>query len=376
VTRDAVADRVGEVAMATERSRVGVVGTGWWTELTHLPGLQARGDVEVVALAGRNQARLAALADRFGVPGRHADWRELLARERLDALVIVTPTILHHPIALAALSAGVHVICEKPLAMDRGQALELAALARARRRSTLTFFTHRALPAAVRVKQLVEAGFLGRPLQVLATYLTGSQLKPGKGASWRMRRAEAGTGVLGDIGSHLVDLVRWWLGDFDRVSGQWMNAHPDRAGGSVDGDEACSFLARLDGGVQAVFLASKLAAGHGNSQRIELCGEAGTLVYQADPGVEPGWTGQVLAGRPDRVGLVPLELPEGLTAGFDGPEDQAGRAAAYRRLTDPFFASLASGGPCHPDFDDGAAVQAVLDAVATSAERGGWVSLR
>jgi predicted dehydrogenase len=190
-----------------------------------------------------------------------------------------------------------------------------------------------------------------------------------------MRRAEAGTGVLGDIGSHLVDLVRWWLGDFARVSAQWMNVHPERPGGPVDGDEACTFLAQLASGVQGVVQASKLVAGRGNFQRIELYGEAGSLVYRADPGVEPTWTGQVLAGRPDRPGLEPMALPADLTTGLDDPDNLAGRRAAYRRLTDPFFAALAGGGAVHPSFDDGAAVQAVLDAVAASAERGGWVAV-
>jgi predicted dehydrogenase len=365
--------------MSGRRWRAGVVGTGAWSEQEHLPGLASRADVELVALCGRNPARLAALADRFGIPGRHADWRAMLATERLDILTIVTPNVLHHPIALAALEAGAHVVCEKPLAMNAWQARELAALAEARRLQTLTFFTHRALAAAAQVKRLVEAGFLGRPLHVSASYLTTSHLKPGKAASWRMRRGEAGTGVLGDIGSHLVDLVRWWLGDLAAVSAQWQLVFPDRAGGPVDGDEACDFLARLACGAHGVFQANKLMAGRGNYQRIELCGDRGSLVYEADPGIEPGWTGRVLVGRPGETGLAELPLPAELTEGLTEPEP-AGRLAAYRRLTDPFFAAVARGdgatpGPDTPTFRDGAAVQAVLDAVATSAERGAWVEV-
>jgi predicted dehydrogenase len=360
--------------MAARRWRAGVVGTGWWTELTHLPGLRSRADVELVALCGRNPARLAALADRFAIPERYVDWRELIARAHLDVLTIVTPNVLHHPIARAALEAGVHVICEKPLAMDVGQARELAALATARRRASLTFFTHRALPAAARVKQLVEAGFLGRPLHASATYFTYSHLKAGKAASWRMRRAEAGTGVLGDIGSHLVDLVRWWLGDLTAVSAQWLTVTRERPGGPVDADEACFFLARLASGAQAVFQASKLVAGRGNFQRVELYGDKGSLVYEAEPGIDPTWTGRVFAGRPDRSSPEAVPLPPALTAGFEAGEPE-GRLATYRRLTDPFFAALEGGPPPSPDFGDGAAVQAVLDAVAASAERGAWVEV-
>jgi predicted dehydrogenase len=361
--------------MTGKRWRVGIVGTGWWTGLEHLPGLQSRGDVEVAALCGRDPQRLAALADQGGVAGRFTDWRAMVAAGGLDVVVIVTPNSLHHPIAMAAMEAGAHVISEKPLALDVAQARQMAALARARDRRTLTFFTHRALSAAGQVKRLVEAGWLGRPLHVTATYFSASHLQPGKPAAWRMRRADAGTGVLGDIGSHLVDLVRWWLGDVSRVAAQWQTPHRERAGGVVDGDEDCSFLAQLACGAQGVFQASKLVAGRGNHQRIELHGEKGSLVYEAEPGVDPTWTGRVLAGRPDRTGLEPLPLDRDLTEGLDGPDPGAGRLAAYRRLTDPFFASLAGGPAAGPDFDDGAAVQAVLDAVATSAEQGRWVEV-
>jgi predicted dehydrogenase len=359
--------------MEATRFRAGVVGTGWWVDIEHLPGLQGRADVDVAAICGRNSERLASIADKFGVPNRFADWREMIARGRLDLVVIVTPNVLHHPVAMAALDAGLHVICEKPLALDAGQARQMAAAAEAKRLQTLTFFTHRALAAAAQVKRLVDEGFLGTPLHVNASYFTASHLKPGKPAAWRMRRAESGTGVLGDIGSHLVDLVRWWLGDFTRVAGQWQVRTRERPGGAVDGDEDCSFLAQFENGAQGVFQASKLVAGRSNFQRVELHGDRGSLLYDAEPGFDPNWLGRLWAGRPDRGGLVPVALPPELTAGLEAQE--AGRVEAYRRLTEPFFAAIRGGGPSSPDFRDGAAVQAVLDAVAGSAEQGRWVDV-
>ncbi len=361
--------------MWTTPFRAGVVGTGWWVELEHLPGLRARADVEVAAICGRNPERLAAVADKFGVPGRFTDWKEMIARGRLDVIAIVTPNVLHHPVAIAALGSGLHVICEKPLALDVAQAREMAKVAEAKGLKTLTFFTHRALAAAAHVKRLVGEGFLGKPLHVNAAYFSASLLKPGKPAAWRMRRAEAGTGVLGDIGSHLVDMVRWWLGDFTRVAGQWQTVIRERTGGAVDGDEDCSFLAQLANGAQGVFQASKLVAGRANFQRVELYGDQGSLVYEAEPGIDATWVGRLWAGRPDRTGLVPVILPPELTAGLDAPDNQAGRIEAYRRLTDPFFDAIRGGGASSPDFRDGAAVQAVLDAVAASSEQGRWVDV-
>jgi predicted dehydrogenase len=356
--------------------RVGVVGTSWWADLEHLPGLRARGDVSLAALCGRNPARLAELAARHGVERTFTDWREAIAAGGLDALVVAAPNALHHPIAAAALDAGLHVLCEKPLAMDLAQARDLAARAAAARLATLTFFTHRTIGAAAHAARLLREGAVGRPLHVHATYLTGSDLRPGKPLAWRMRRAEAGTGALGDIGSHLVDLVRWWVGDIERVVAQWQTAHRERAGGEADADEACAFLARLAGGVQAVFQASKLAAGRVNQQRIEVAGDAGALVYEADPGADPTWEGRVLLGRVDRPGLEPLPLPPDLARGLAGVDARAGRDEGYRRLTDPFFAAVrGGGGEVHPDFRDGAAVQAVLDGVARSADTGAWVDV-
>jgi predicted dehydrogenase len=141
----------------------------------------------------------------------------------------------------------------------------------------------------------------------------------------------------------------------------------------------CDRMDQLACGAQGVFQANKLVAGRGNFQRIELYGDRGSLVYQADPGFEAGWTGRVLAGRPGETALTELPLPATLTEGLTAP-DPAGRLAAYRRLTDPFFAAVARGdgaaaGPDTPSFRDGAAVQAVLDAVAISAERGAWVEV-
>jgi predicted dehydrogenase len=361
--------------MVERRHRVGVIGTSGWADLEHLPGLRSRGDVEVSALCGRDPAKLAAVAARHGVPRTFTDWRAMIGAGGLDAVVIATPNALHREQSLAAIDAGLHVICEKPLALTVGEAREMAARARAAGRKTLTFFTHRALAAAVQVKRMVDAGFLGRPVHATAVYLTASHLRPGKAHAWRMVRAQSGTGVLGDIGSHVIDLVRWWLGDLRRVSAQWQVANASLGGGPVDADESVAFLAELESGAQAVFHASKLVAGRGNYQRVELHGTAGSLVYEADPGFDPTWEGKVLAGRPERPGLEPVPMPPELTRGLDAADDRAGRSEAYRRLTDPFFAALRGGGDPRPDFGDGAAVQAVIDAVARSADERRWVDV-
>jgi len=361
--------------MSPSRIRVGVIGTSWWADLEHLPGLASRGDVEVAALCGRDRARLDALAAKHGVPRTFTDWHELLA-SGIDAVVIATPNALHHPQAAAALDAGLHVVCEKPLGLGLGEARDLLARAERRGRATLTFFTHRSVAAAVQARRIVESGALGRILQARASYLTASQLRPGKALAWRMRRAEAGSGALGDIGSHAIDLLRWWMGDFARVVAQWQVAVRDRAGGEVDADDATAFLAEMASGARVVVEASKLVAGRVNQQRVELCGDLASLVFEVDAGNDPTWEGRLWMGHADRPGLEPVALPRELTAGLDQRDERASRAEAYRRLTDPFFAAVArGGGPVTPGFREGAEVQAVLDAVARSADEGRWVDV-
>jgi len=365
-------------------TRVGVIGTGWWADLEHLPGLRSRPDVEVVALCGRDLGRAKALAGKHHVTNVYTDWQEMIARAEMDALVICTPNVLHRPQALAALSRGLHVICEKPLAMNLAEAREMVAAARVARCRTLTFFTHRTIAAATYIKQLIENGFLGNPSLVIAQYFSASHLDPNRPIVWRMLKDQAGSGALGDIGSHVIDLVRWWLGDFARVCGTLRTFVSDRprAVGAVEraavtADDAAVFQADLACGAQAVFMASKTAAGRSNYQRVELHGSRGSLIYETEPGFDPTWEGRVYAGWAGAFGVNPLAIPAELSAGLATEDPQANRNEAFRRLTDPFFAAVRgqAGIEVRPDFVDGAAVQAVLDAVSEASASRGWVDV-
>jgi predicted dehydrogenase len=362
--------------MSTERPRVGVIGTSWWADLEHLPGLTSRPDVDVVALCGQNEARLEEMAKKYNIRQTFTDWKRLLARAGLDVVAILTPNALHYPMAMAAIQAGMHIICEKPLAMNVAQAREMAARADAANVKAMTFFTHRGLAAATRVKQLVEEGFLGEPRLVNAMYFSASHLDPEKPLAWRMTLAESGTGVLGDIGSHIIDLVRWWLGGTAKVVAQWQTFIRQRPGGAGDANDTCSFIAQLACGAQGVFQASKLIAGRGNYHRVELYGSKATLIYEAEPEYETSWEGRLWVGKADSYGIKPMALPKSLVAGLNTKDEQANRNEAYRRLTDSFFKAIRSGGTASPDLRDGAAVQAILDAVAQSATSGKWVDVQ
>ena len=283
----------------TERFRFGVVGTRFWSEGFHLPGLAARDDVELVALCGRDTAHAQEVADKFAISRVYADWQEMITRERLDGIAITAPNKLHYPITRAAIDAGLHIICEKPLALNAAEAREMLDRANARQRKHLVMFDYRAMPAARRTKELIGAGFVGRVFHVIAMYQHSSYVDPTRAFAWRMSQAESGTGTLGDLGSHIIDLTRWWIGDVARVSGHLttftkQRPHPaTKEMVEIDADDAASFVAEMQNDAQATFHATKMAIGRGNAIRIQLYGSEGALVFDADPGNRKNWTGSL-----------------------------------------------------------------------------------
>ncbi len=365
----------------TERFRFAVIGTRFWGEGFHLPGLASRDDVDVAALCGRDAEHAQSVAAKFSVPRVYADWRELLAREKLDGIAIATPNRLHHPIALAAFDAGLHVICEKPLPLNAAEAYEMLARATAHKRKHLVMFDYRAMPAARRAKELIDAGFLGRVLHVIAIYQHASYVDPARPFAWRMSKAESGTGTLGDLASHIIDLTRWWVGDVARVTGHLttftgQRRHPTtQEMVAVDADDAASFVAEMQGGAQAIFHATKMAVGRGNSIRVELYGAEGALIFDADSGNRANWIGSLYAARRGEKEFKQLEIPPRLSAGFETADTARSLASAFRVMTDPFFAAIRAGADAldvPSNFADGLAAQQVIDAVARSATSGKW----
>jgi len=356
-----------------ERVRVAVIGTSWWADGAHLPGLRANPVVDVVALCGRNPDRLAQMAARFNIPRTFTDYHQLLAEVRPEVVMVLTPNYEHAPMTLAALEAGAHVICEKPLALNVAEAEQVLARAEALGRRHLTFLTYRGMPAPRFVKQLIEQGWLGRLHHAQASYLHGSWLDPNRPATWKTTRAQGGSGVLGDLGAHVIDLLQWWFGPMARVAGSlqtFIHERP-RADGRrarVETDDAAAFVAEFAQSGQATVQLSRVAPGRHNYQRMELYGSKGVLVYEYD---EPmAHVGRVSGAEGAHGEPQSLPIPPEMSAGFAGPETFP---AVHRALIDPFLASLRTAGPTPaPSFADGLATQRVIDAVARSAESGQW----
>ncbi|MGH3448690.1 MAG: Gfo/Idh/MocA family protein, partial [Nocardioidaceae bacterium] len=229
----------------------------------------------LAVLAGRNRVAAAAVARRFDWRSVETDWRRLLERDDVDLVDICTPSDTHAEIAIAALEAGKHVLCEKPLANTVAQAEAMVAAADTAAPNgvrSMVGFTYRRVPAIALARRLVEAGRLGTIRQVRAQYLQDWLSDEDAPLTWRLDRSRAGSGALGDIGAHIIDMAQYVTGSAIRgVSGlveTFVDTRPDETGkgrGPVTVDDMAAFTARFDGGAVGVFEATRVATGRKNA---------------------------------------------------------------------------------------------------------------
>ena len=231
--------------------RLAMIRTGGWGTNGHLVAYKKSPYVQVVAAADINPQNLAAAAAQHAIPATYADYREMLEREVLDAVDISTPNNTHYAASLDAIARGVNVICEKPLGMNREETRRMAAAAREAGVKTAVNFTYRNVPAARFVKEIIESGEIGEVYHVIASYNQGWLVDPSSPRVWRLDKKVTGTGVLGDLGSHLIDLARFWVGEFVAVSGHlktFVHERPLPGSGElapVDVDDAAVLLGRV-----------------------------------------------------------------------------------------------------------------------------------
>lgn len=355
-----------------EKVRVGVIGAGAIAVARHLPAFkecEAAGTASLVAVSDVVEASVQAAAARFGVPHAFTDYRDLLALP-LDAVSVCTPNSLHEPISLAALDAGLHVLCEKPLALDHAGARRMAERATAAGLKTAVNFRYRWIPSAGFARDLIAGGELGEVYHVYANYFNATMTDPMQPISWRQSRAESGSGALGDLASHLIDLLRWWVGEFVSVSGAmrtFTTERPLTTGGiaPVDVDDAVSFRARLVGGAEAVVNASRCAFGHNNHQRVEVYGTKGALIYEIEKFDEGGDTLHLClgSGQAKYNAFAPVKVPPPYLLGHP------------QRVMMDFVDAIRADRQPALDFTDGMICQEILDAVEISDREGATVTV-
>jgi predicted dehydrogenase len=352
---------------------VGIVGLGWGR--AHIPAYQANG-CRVVAVCQRDQSAAKAIAERYGVPQVFERWEEMLDRARPDIVVIATPTHLHHAIALRAFAAGAHVVCEKPLAMSRREGTEMAAAAERAGRIAMTDFNWRFPAAMQRFHAMLEDGAVGRVFHVFARWQIARWADERAAPTWRLDRSLAGHGAMGDVGVHMIDLVRWNFGEIRRLAAHSGIAYPSRTvpGGAkpADTDDFTTVVAELESGAQLSLMVTAVARGS-SEQLVEAYGTRGGLRYRLDQAAPRWWDGELQA-----IGT------SGAFAGVDVPstppgDTRDGREVIGRTMIGPLVAELLdgikTGRTPSPSLGDGVRAQAVLDAVIESTSRRGWVDV-
>ena len=190
--------------------RVGIIGAGF-AQTTQIPGFQNCEGVQIVAIASARREHAAEVARQYGIPNVESDWRDLLARDDIDLVSIVTPVVTHCEMTLAALDAGKSVLCEKPMAMNADDARRMTDRAREVGRLALIDHELRFLPGRLRMRELIRDGAVGRIRHAKLTFRSDSRADPDKAWNWWSAETQGG-GALGAIGSHVVDGFRWLLG--------------------------------------------------------------------------------------------------------------------------------------------------------------------
>jgi predicted dehydrogenase len=353
---------------------VAVVGLGFGR--AHIPAFQAHG-CRVVAVAQRDEASARKVAETYGVPGVYTRWEAMLEQARPDIVVIATPPHLHRDIALAAFAGGAHVLCEKPIAMSREEAEAMVAAGARARRVAMTGFNWRFPAAMQRLHALVEQGALGRVFHLSARWLGARWADAAAATTWRMDRTVAGHGAMGDMGVHLVDLVRWHFGDFARVATHAGVAYPDKtaptSGRPADTEDHASILGVLASGAAVTLTASRAAHGR-NEHSLEVYGERGALAYRLDRAA-PRWYDGELSATDDKGVFQRVDAARPGEAVTGDPMDVLGKTT-IAPLVERMLQAIETGAPASPSLEDGLRAQAVLEAVRESAARGAWVDVR
>jgi predicted dehydrogenase len=236
----------------------------------------------LVAVAGRDEAAVTEAAARYGFERATTDWRDVVADPAVGLFDNSGPNSLHAEPTIAAAEAGKHVVCEKPLGRDADESYEIWARVAATGVRHMCAFNYRFVPAVRLARELIEAGELGEIYHFRGSYLQDWILDPGFERVWRLNRAEAGSGALGDIGSHVLDLARFLVGEIAAVSGRLKTFIAERPGGPVDVDDAFEALVDFEGGAHGIVSASRLAHGRKNALRLEVNGSRGTLAFDLE----------------------------------------------------------------------------------------------
>lgn len=378
---------------------VGLLGVGWMGRL-HARSYRAVPErypdlgvaPRLVMAADPEQRNATEAVERLGFARAVADPREVLEDPKVDVVSICAPNALHRELAVAAAEAGKPFWIEKPMGRDAAESAAIVAAAERAGVVTAVGFNYRHAPAVVRARALVRGGAIGRVTHLHVRLLADYAADPQGALTWRFQREHAGTGVLGDLLSHGIDLAQCFAGPIGSVTGVTRTVHAERprpddpsaghfstgtgAPGPVENEDYAAFLARFEGGAVGTFEASRVAVGPRNEYALEVFGTGGSIRWDFERMNEL----QVALG-PDRLGLT------GTTLVLAGPgfgefarfQPAAGVGMGFDDLkvieASQFLASVQTGVQSAPSVQDGLAAAEVASAVERSAETAAWVDV-
>lgn len=359
--------------MASSKNSIGIIGVGFGAQV-HVPAFRSEG-WEVAAICSRSHEKAQKAADEAGIPNVYTDPMELIRRDDLAAVAIITPPGAHHPLSIAALQAGKHILCEKPFALDAKQGEEMLAAAEKSGKTAMIAHEFRHTPQRAYIRQLVAEDYIGKfQLCTLELFLDRYVSREPRALTWQAYKSEGG-GLLGALGSHYIDGLRFWFGEIASVTGWLAGLRPDvvdTATGKIvkaETDDSFSFMVTFKNGGMAT-MTSSFAVTPARGAKIAVMGDRGTLIAE-HPGPNPLENGVVMASR-DGAPLEALKTPPQYTP-FTDPRDH--RLMAFRLLVRDFTKGIEQGSSPAPNFSDGLLCQQVLDAVRESSASGRTVNL-
>lgn len=351
--------------------KVGIIGASF-ARAAYLPALRHIADAEVVAIASARMESARQAASDFDVPHSYDDWEAMLASHELDLVCIATPTVLHAAQTLRAIETGAHVLCEKPTAMNAGEAASMLEAAQASDRIHMIDHELRFNPNRMRIAELIADGALGEIRHVNVSNIGATWSDPGsrpKGDWWSL--AEQGGGRLGANGSHQVDLLRWWLGEevawITGAAPVMVPSRLDRETGepwTATADDVAYFTAEMaSGSVAQVFMSGVAAHGMGNMTRI--FGSGGTVLLSNDD--------ERLLFAPSGEDFQDITVPDP-NANLPGVNAGIWNVSVVALMQELTSAIREGRRPARgATFVDGLANQRVLDAVRISGAERRWV---
>jgi len=345
-------------------------------------------------ICGRNKEAVSQAAQQFGWQESATSWRRVVRRDDVDVVDVCTPGNQHKAMAIAALEAGKHVICEKPLANTLAEAKAILKVAKKSKGKTMVAFNYRRVPAVALARQLIREGRIGQIYHWRAVYLQDWIMDPDFPLVWRLQKRLAGSGPHGDLNAHIIDLAMHLVGDIDTVVGadttfikrrpvaEAVDASLGASGakskkmGAVTVDDATLFLARFRNGALGSFEATRFAGGRRNHNRFEINGSKGSIVFDLEKMNELQFY-----SRDDEShiqGFREIMVGEGehpYMGAWWPPGHIIGWEHTFIHEINDFLEAIAKNRQASPNFQEGTKVQAVLHAVSTSAKSKRWVKV-